>query len=42
MLAAQGGCDPQVMNHVAANLHVGNDRARLVDCRHPIAAVHDD
>jgi 4-carboxymuconolactone decarboxylase len=31
MLAAQGGCDPQVRGHVAANLHVGNDRARLID-----------
>ena len=31
ILAAQGGCDPQVRGHVAANLHVGNDRARLID-----------
>ena len=31
MLVALGGCDPQVMGHVAANLHVGNDRARLID-----------
>jgi 4-carboxymuconolactone decarboxylase len=30
-LAALGGCDPQVKGHVAANLHVGNDRALLVD-----------
>ncbi|MDT3442151.1 carboxymuconolactone decarboxylase family protein [Pseudofrankia sp. BMG5.37] len=31
MLVALGGCDPQVKGHVAANLHVGNDRARLLD-----------
>jgi 4-carboxymuconolactone decarboxylase len=31
MLIALGGCDPQVKGHVAANLHVGNDRARLID-----------
>jgi 4-carboxymuconolactone decarboxylase len=31
MLAALGGCDAQVKGHVAANLHVGNGRARLID-----------
>lgn len=31
ILAAQGGCDPQVRGHIGANLHVGNDRAMLVD-----------
>jgi 4-carboxymuconolactone decarboxylase len=31
MLAALGGCEPQVKGHVAANLRVGNDRARLID-----------
>jgi len=31
MLVAMGGCEPQVKLHVAANLRVGNDRARLVD-----------
>jgi 4-carboxymuconolactone decarboxylase len=31
MLAALGGCDPQVKGHVAANLRVGNDRVRLID-----------
>jgi 4-carboxymuconolactone decarboxylase len=31
MLAAFGGCDPQVKGHVRANLRVGNDRARLID-----------
>jgi 4-carboxymuconolactone decarboxylase len=31
MLAALGGCDPQVKGHVAANLRVGNGRARLID-----------
>jgi hypothetical protein len=30
MLAALGGCDPQVKGHVA-NLRVGNDRKRLID-----------
>ncbi len=31
MLVALGGCESQVKGHVAANLHVGNDRARLID-----------
>jgi 4-carboxymuconolactone decarboxylase len=31
MLVSLGGCDPQVKGHVAANLNVGNDRARLID-----------
>jgi len=31
MLVSLGGCDAQVKGHVAANLHVGNDRARLID-----------
>ena len=31
MLVALGGCDAQVKGHVAANLHVGNHRARLID-----------
>ncbi len=31
MLVALGGCDAQVKGHVAANLHVGNGRARLID-----------
>ncbi len=31
MLVALGGCDQQVKGHVAANLHVGNDRAKLID-----------
>jgi len=31
MLVALGGCEPQVKGHVAANLNVGNDRARLID-----------
>jgi 4-carboxymuconolactone decarboxylase len=30
MLVALGGCEPQVKGHVAANLNVGNDRARLI------------
>ena len=31
MLVALGGCDPQVRGHIAANLNVGNDRARLIE-----------
>ena len=31
MLVSLGGCEPQVKGHVAANIHVGNDRARLID-----------
>ena len=31
MLVALGGCEPQVKGHVAANLRMGNDRARLID-----------
>ena len=31
MLVSMGGCDPQVKGHVAANLNVGNSRARLID-----------
>lgn len=31
MLVALGGCDAQVKGHVAANLKIGNDRARLID-----------
>jgi 4-carboxymuconolactone decarboxylase len=30
LLAALGGCDPQVKGHVAANLNVGNDRAKMI------------
>jgi 4-carboxymuconolactone decarboxylase len=30
LLAALGGCDPQVREHVAANLHVGNSRQDLI------------
>lgn len=30
MLAALGGCDPQVRGHVAANLNVGNTRQDLL------------
>lgn len=30
LLVAHGGCDPQVRAHVAGNLRVGNDRARLL------------
>jgi 4-carboxymuconolactone decarboxylase len=30
MLAALGGCEPQVKGHVAANLNVGNGRARML------------
>lgn len=30
-ILVSGGCEAQVKGHVAANLHVGNDRARLID-----------
>ena len=31
MLAALGGCEPQLAGHVAANLNVGNDRTLLLN-----------
>ena len=31
MLVSLGGCEAQVKGHVSANLHVGNDRTRLID-----------
>jgi 4-carboxymuconolactone decarboxylase len=31
MLIALGGCEPQVREHVSANLNIGNDCARLID-----------
>jgi 4-carboxymuconolactone decarboxylase len=31
MLAALGGCEPQLAGHVAANRNVGNNRSRLLD-----------
>lgn len=31
VLAAHGGCDPQVRGHVAANLNVGNDRTLMIE-----------
>jgi 4-carboxymuconolactone decarboxylase len=31
MLLSLGGCEAQVKGHVSANLHVGNDRERLID-----------
>jgi len=31
MLAALGGCEPQLAGHVAANLAIGNDRQVLID-----------
>ena len=31
MLASLGGCEPQLAGHVAANLHIGNDRSLLVN-----------
>ena len=30
-LAAQGGCEPQLISHAAANLRIGNDREFLID-----------
>ena len=29
-LAAQGGCEPQLTSHAAANLRIGNDKAFLI------------
>ncbi|MFR8831974.1 MAG: carboxymuconolactone decarboxylase family protein, partial [Eggerthella lenta] len=29
-LAAQGGCEPQLVSHAQANMRVGNDRAFLI------------
>ncbi len=29
-LAAQGGCEPQLISHAAANMRIGNDRAFLI------------
>ena len=40
MLVSLGGCEAQVKGHVAANLNVGNDRARLIDVADPAAAIH--
>ncbi len=31
ILVSLGGCESQVRGHVTANLHVGNDRAKMVD-----------
>jgi 4-carboxymuconolactone decarboxylase len=31
MLVSLGGCESQVKAHVSANVHLGNDRARLID-----------
>ena len=30
-LASQGGCEPQLTSHAAANLRIGNDKAFLID-----------
>lgn len=30
-LAAQGGCEPQLTSHAAANMKIGNDKAYLID-----------
>lgn len=29
-LAAQGGCEPQLTSHAAANMKIGNDKAFLI------------
>ena len=29
-LAAQGGCEPQLISHAAANMRIGNDKAFLI------------
>lgn len=30
-LAAQGGCEPQLVSHAAANMRIGNDKLLLID-----------
>ena len=30
LLAAQGGCEPQLVSHAAANMRIGNDKAFLI------------
>ena len=30
-LAAQGGCEPQLTSHAAANMRIGNDKQFLID-----------
>ena len=30
-LAGQGGCEPQLISHIAANLRIGNHKALLID-----------
>lgn len=30
-LAAQGGCEPQLISHAAANIQLGNDKVFLID-----------
>ena len=30
-LAAQGGCEPQLISHAAANIRLGNDKVFLID-----------
>lgn len=30
LLAAQGGCEPQLISHAAGNMHIGNDRKFLI------------
>ena len=40
MLATLGGCDAQVKGHVAANLNVGNDRARTAERAHRAHPLH--
>jgi alkylhydroperoxidase/carboxymuconolactone decarboxylase family protein YurZ len=41
MLAALGGCEPQLAEHVAANLAVGNDRQVLIttSCLAPLPKI---
>ena len=29
-LAAQGGCEPQLVSHAGANMRIGNDKAFLI------------
>ena len=34
-LAAQGGCEPQLTSHAAANMRIGNDKAFLIKIIYP-------
>jgi 4-carboxymuconolactone decarboxylase len=39
MLVSHGGCDPQIIGHVTANLNVGNDRGMLLSVLTRVVAL---